>query len=196
MADEYSDDYAKQRCKEIVNNGIVTEEDKLFLEELIKEHPHYVEKMGKGIKEFFIKKVWHQGKVMHILRTDGTITDFSYMKCVYPHISSRIGRIKLACRNAIVPTIKAFKKKEDTVVHHSKISFSRISDDWIKTQNINHLKTEVARIGRRKSMKFKDDKIAESFVEYHNKVAHLVELTKEEHHLLHEAYKGAERGDE
>lgn len=79
-----------------------------FILELLLRHPRYEQKRGSGIAGIRIDP--HMGKrCFTIVRTDGSETDFSYLKCVsYP--SPRTEFMK-ACRFAVLPDILEFRSK-------------------------------------------------------------------------------------
>jgi|KBSMisStaDraftv2_1062788.scaffolds.fasta_scaffold2098083_2 hypothetical protein len=60
----------------------VSGEDAQDLAELIKRHKDVAEKVGKGMRAFKIIKDEYKGRCFGIERVDGTIVDFSYIRCV------------------------------------------------------------------------------------------------------------------
>lgn len=64
---------------------VIGEPHHSFLCQLVKRHPEAAEKIGPGIKHFkVISNYVHRTPCFCLVRTDGTFTDFSYMKCITP----------------------------------------------------------------------------------------------------------------
>ena len=55
-----------------------------FLHALILRHPEAETKVGCGISRFYVDHDGFKGKCFHLLRTDGTRTDFSFKSCIKP----------------------------------------------------------------------------------------------------------------
>lgn len=60
----------------------VTGTDASDLDALIRRHKDVAEKIGSGIHSFKVIKDEYQGRCFGIERTDGTMVDFSYIRCV------------------------------------------------------------------------------------------------------------------
>jgi len=170
----------KKRCQEILNRGNILEEDKQFLFELIKNHPEFELKEGKGISYFFIKKTQWNNNGFWIKRIDGSETDFSYNQCLLPR--TRLQEVKTACRSAIAEDMM-LQARRGYIAHH-EIPFIEIFNLWIKDKNIEKLElngTEDNCV----IIKFKDNLIAEDFRNFHNSIAKIKEITPEEHNQIH-----------
>jgi hypothetical protein len=85
-------------------------EDFRFMVELLSRHPRADEKIGVGIAAIRVEPdpVWGGGMFV-AERRDGSTTDFSYRKCLQP--TTRRGEINIACRQAVVEDIVAFKRE-------------------------------------------------------------------------------------
>lgn len=55
-----------------------------FLHALISRHPEAETKIGCGVSSFYVDHDGFKGKCFHLLRTDGTRTDFSFRSCIKP----------------------------------------------------------------------------------------------------------------
>ena len=53
-----------------------------FLCALISRHPLATEKVGVGIQHFTVEHAAYGTRCFYLTRVDGSITDFSYLKCV------------------------------------------------------------------------------------------------------------------
>ena len=53
-----------------------------FLSALISRHPHFKEKVGKGIDHFTVENHVRGRRCLCLTRIDGTKTDFSFFECV------------------------------------------------------------------------------------------------------------------
>lgn len=73
----FSEMLGRYRPRENVNNV-----DAAFLRDLIKRHPHSAAKIGLGIADFEVRTKKHGAKCFHIVRSDGTVEEFSYKRCI------------------------------------------------------------------------------------------------------------------
>lgn len=170
----------KKRCQEILNRGFILESDILFLNDIIKNHPEYELKEGKGILYFFIKKTQWNSNGFWIKRIDGSETDFSYNQCLLPR--THLQEVKSACRYAIAEDM-ILQARRGYIAHH-EIPFIEIFNLWIKDKDIENLElndTEDNCV----IIKFKDNKISEDFRIFHNSIAKIKEITPEEHKQIH-----------
>lgn len=60
----------------------VNEEDACFLALALENHPEAKEKIGPGIKGFFVRRADYSTQCFWVERTDGTEVKFSYKSCV------------------------------------------------------------------------------------------------------------------
>jgi hypothetical protein len=181
----------QKRCQEILKKGIILEEEKEFLNELIKNHPDYDLKKGKGILDFFIKMTEWGTKGFWIKRVDGSETDFSYKQCLTPR--TYIQEIKTACRNAIEKDIIS-QKIEGFIAHHKEIPFIEIFNLWIKNKNPKELELEETKDNQVK-IKFKDINTSEDFRKFHNSIAKIELVSEEEHNQIHFGKKEENKDD-
>jgi len=81
-----------------------------FIDELIKWHPKYIEKVGTGVKEYFIDMVppYNKHPGLYIVRKDNTISNISWNKCI--RIPTRIEEVNRAARGEIRQQICDFRK--------------------------------------------------------------------------------------
>lgn len=174
-----------RKCQFILHKKIMDKGDKQFLHTLIKLHPNYEKKKGCGIKDFVVKPTIYNSIGFFIIRNDGSTTDFSYKQCISPR--TKLTKIRLACRSAIRPYIKKFKTDRDKIIHHIKL-FSEIVNVWLQTnKNIDLTinKTE----DNCQEIFFINQQTINSFIKFHNKMAKIVEISKEEHKLIHNGEK-------
>lgn len=80
-----------------------------FLVELLKRHPEREKKAGVGIRAFRVTTSEYKNRCFEILRTDGSTTDFSFMKCVTE--KSDWGEFMGALREAVGRQIWEAKEK-------------------------------------------------------------------------------------
>lgn len=74
--------YYKNMLNKYAHNNIVNNKDKNDLLKLIKYHPNYYIKIGKGIKDFIVKHNRYGSICFNIIRIDNTKDDFSFYKCI------------------------------------------------------------------------------------------------------------------
>jgi len=67
--------------------------DQEFMMSLLKKHPSAAKKIGTGVQSIYVdrNKCWPDNRCFHIVRVDGTRTEFSYLKCLGLIQSSRKG---------------------------------------------------------------------------------------------------------
>jgi len=170
----------KKKCQELLEKGYLEKEDKEFLNELLKEHPNYEIKKGCGIKDFFIKKTYWKHNGFYIKRIDGSETDFSYRQCLLPR--TQIQKIKMACRTAI--SFDMINSVSPGNIAHHEIPFIDIFNLWIKDKNLDKLEIEESK-DNQVMVNFKDKNIAEDFRLFHNSIAKIKEMNREEHKNFH-----------
>ena len=183
-----------KRCKSILYGPPPTEDDKKFLMKILLMHPNASEKIGCGVKDFFVGKgcFW-------LVRQDNSTTDFSYIKCLqgkhYPlqefsmccraAVSEYVFYIKLKLYNEqnvdgfIVCPISGQKVDFSNIhIDHHKPKFREIVRSFIKDNNIEVSSDMVARGDKQLGIKFRDIELAKRFLEYHNKIATFRLLSK------------------
>lgn len=79
---------AKAYVREILNRydlrTRITGDDAEFLVSLFLRHPRRFEKLGgHSISSFEVRPHKHRTRAFHLVRTDGMVVDFSYLKCIY-----------------------------------------------------------------------------------------------------------------
>jgi hypothetical protein len=84
------------------------EDDLEFMIEVLKHHPRADEKIGVGVRGIRVQREAQWGTMQFaVIRTDGSDTDFSFKKCLYP--VSRLQVFKKACRDLVANRIKQFR---------------------------------------------------------------------------------------
>jgi len=178
-----------------------------FVAELLKGHPEYEKKIGKGIKDIIVRTdtQWQKTKCFHIVRVDGTETDFSYLNCIDNDTHQEPIKIfKLSARSAIADQIiqhlvnyknKTIDKEgcvldekmrvkikyvEATVDHTPPMTFNKIVEDFITIKNVNPAQIEYIGFGDNEYRKqFKDELLRKEFSVYHRQVAKLRVVSKQ-----------------
>jgi len=92
-------------------NVAIDNTDLHYISELLKRHPEYDKKIGSGIQEIVIKLdgKWYKTRCFHIIRTDGTQTDFSYLHCINNDTSREpIKMFKASARSAVEEQIRSY----------------------------------------------------------------------------------------
>jgi len=155
-----------------------------YILEILKGHPNYIKKIGKGVSYFKKEKNRFGKYYLKLKRKDGSSTDFSYYKCFYKP-TKRTELIKIF-RKLIEPQILEFRKNyRNLIVHHENPTFKEIFEKWEKINNINIEKIKLIRKDNQFLPDIEDEKIIYSFINYHKKVANLLLVTKEEHKRIH-----------
>jgi hypothetical protein len=173
---------------------ILNENDKSDVLELLKLHPNFEEKNKSGIQGFKVDKVRFNTKCFHIIKSDSTLSAFSYTKCINGN-QSFTTKFSRTCREIIQGDLRNVKQKyfsdnsvkgqvkcqetselclwEELVVDHRQPNtFSIIVDRFIEVNRIDILKVEyVEKIDA--VYEFKEFELAEKFRQYHKQKANL-----------------------
>jgi len=158
-------------------------------------HPRADEKLGSGVKSIKINRgLYSSNRCFHILRTDGSIEDFSIGKCINGD-HSPFHKFCIASRKAVEVDLRNFKLEyfkengnndkvvcsatkekinfdESHVDHREPLTFSAIVHFFVKANNIDLSSVEYLNEGTYGNQ-FKEDKIAEKFRIWHRDTAKL-----------------------
>ena len=188
------------RCKQILNEkGIISEDNKSFLLDVFKNHREWILKKGKGIINIYTDTAKHEKsynqKCFYLVRNDGSVTDISYIKSIYP--PSKKTDISNACRYAVREEIENYKKNQiifgatrcaitneilkynNTHIDHFDMSFKDLVKIWLKDKNVDDIYLSINKNKDLESKKyFKDLNLNTSFLDFHNKNTNLRAVTK------------------
>jgi hypothetical protein len=159
-------------------------------------HPKADEKVGSGVKSIKIGQGFYSSnRCFHVIRTDGSVEDFSIAKCIDGD-HSPFYKFCIACRRAVEADLRAMKVKyfeengdrESKVVcpitkekisfneahidHREPFTFSSIVHFFIKANTINPIEVEYLTEGKYGN-EFKDNALAEKFRIWHSENAKL-----------------------
>jgi hypothetical protein len=82
--------------------------DFYFMRDLLDQHPEAEQKIGVGVAKIFVDTAgMYSTKCFHVLRRDGTKTDFSYSECLAE--TSHKNKVRRAFRFSVDPYILDFK---------------------------------------------------------------------------------------
>lgn len=107
-------DAAKKRIQAMLGGYqpgmIVNAFDSLILCDLVQRHPNAEQKIGAGIAGFRVIRnpEYPSSKCFALVRTDGSVTDFSYNECLRPTPPNQ--KAKNGFRSAIMTDILQFKQ--------------------------------------------------------------------------------------
>lgn len=195
-------DSLKKRCMKILNSYKVGDRLDMFDEEFMIDFFTQLAKSnklkGKKIVEIYVRKSAKFPKLQFwIKREDGTETDISYPKCIYP--PKKIDEISAACRRAVESIITEYKFKhvypttsdlsglsiecpDEAEVDHYDMDFVELLNNWV-LQNGGE-ESIYSKINETEDgseiTEFTDRALIESFVQYHNSHTHLRLITVEE----------------
>ncbi|MEY9906097.1 hypothetical protein ABIA35_002314 [Catenulispora sp. MAP12-49] len=106
---------AQQACRDLLYRyppGSVIDDpsDEAFLHDLLELHQDAAGKRGVGIDHFEVRltEEFHQPGFF-IIRVDGTVTDFSFLRCLTP--ATHRDRVLTAMRRAVKDQVVAFKQE-------------------------------------------------------------------------------------
>jgi len=133
----------------------ITGDDDVFVRDLIALHPATHEKVGCGIDHIEIRldAEYKKNPCFYIIRTDGSGTDVSYIKCVDGESRRRL--VRPALRTAILPQIQRFKELQFSrgplacpytheplaietchVDHLPPMTFETVVTQWLKQESL------------------------------------------------------------
>lgn len=112
-------------------------------------HPDLTQKVGVGIAAVDIRPALHGTRCFHVIRADGSSTDFSYLKCLSAPTPRQ--EVHSACRNALKADhdlVKTYRlaaspfceltgmpiTAENSHVHHAPPMFDNIADSFAEQQ--------------------------------------------------------------
>lgn len=110
---------ATEYFKGVLNNTPLGEPIRDFdthmrLLSLLSRHPRSERKVGCGVNMFIVSKAPYGGfgsRCFHVVREDGSSTDFSYMTCIKGKVKTLHQEYLDAARHAIEPYVFAFRDK-------------------------------------------------------------------------------------
>lgn len=180
---------------EFLNSG---DEDILY--ELLQRHPEADQKIGVGVQAFFRNKSPdHPTSCFHLLRIDGSTTDFGYPTCITGRAPSLHHAFYEACRRSVVAELMVQKQRlfdmspngiqcvrtgELTTIHtseyrHTEPRFRDIVMGFIQMKN---LVIDSSMVTDSQDMQyttvFTDQTMAVDFINYHATVAGLAIFKK------------------
>lgn len=189
----------KSQCRQILYDaelGVSLNDcDQHFLCGVLELHPEADQKFGVGVDYFYVKRNEYGGRTFWLRRTDGSETDFSFMRCVSAaHAMTDFAK---ACRTAVVQDILAFKNLvfdgvdfvtcpivgerifRDTchIDHAPPYTFDRIVQEFTLLLENPLQEVEETRDGETVT-RFRNDEVAEQFREFHNSHASLRAISK------------------
>lgn len=161
-----------ERCRKILHNQTeVTGEDFDFIMQILNRHTEADRKIGCGVKRIWTDQnpVYTHTKCFYLERFDGTTTDFSFTHCVSPKDD-----FKSACRNAIHPQIREFRKlnnmSRDRHADHHPESFDSLLSRFVKEHGkCKVIPTEDNKIG----CFLADENYKQKWCEFHKQEAKL-----------------------
>ena len=157
----------KKDCENFTRNKITAlgcceikkeDEDYIFFDDLLKNHPKYYEKVGVGIDYFYIQRnrINKKSYQTMIKRTDGTDVDFSWTYCCKFKERTVNDYLIRAMREAISKDTIVFKQNSKLIcnicnnkndeyynyhVDHSEPSFKNLSTTFLNNTTLSIPKT-------------------------------------------------------
>lgn len=153
-----------------------------------------LEKIGCGVRRIWVDNNEFSGRGFFLERIDGSITEFSYLKCFSGHTrrakkSQHLKDIEAACRTAILRD-KPFKDDGECHAHHEGVPFKDLVGGFLKEHILDPRDIEIDGYqDMRESKQFKDPALAEAFRDYHQRHARIEVISIEEHRSRHRTLK-------
>ena len=169
----------------------INDEDSKLLFELIQRHPD--DKIGVGISYFYRNRNPEQPtSCFHIMRTNGELTDFSYLRCIRRTKPTPQEYYYRACRFSVSPYLT---QKKNELFDQGPVYCSATGEEVTKeTSEYRHtepaFKTLIANFAEEKgitvsrdlfvedqdmqyNVRFIDARISQNFIKYHKEHANL-----------------------
>ena len=165
-------------------NQRLSENDLSFLLDLMKQTEHGRKKIGKGISKIVVENTPYGYKGFTVYRVDGSKDDFSYRKIVPNTTRKKYSNHEKDVIGAFRDLVRPRDKAKGSHVHHDGELFSSILSNYLQDYNLDLENIEL--IEPLHGIKaIKDSVVRNTFVEYHNQRAVLIEMTAEEHIKIH-----------
>ena len=171
----------------------LTGDEDIFIRDLIALHPATEDKIGCGISHIEIRTDPNYGttRCFYIVRTDGSDTDVSYIKCIDGEKLRQL--LRPALRNAILAQVLHFKQVQfatsfqrcpytdellnfDTchVDHLPPMTFETLVTEWLKLNGLTEADVQITEREDNASTRFMTDvgQVA-SWTSYHQQYAQL-----------------------
>lgn len=178
---------AKNELKLKINNFDPKDQ---FWFDLIKLHPNSIDKIGAGIDSFFVTRNIGGHKQLNIKRIDGSIVDFSFLKCFSRKSKTPKQNLNAAMRTSISNQIKMFKDENfysgfvcglcgvivnDRLNAHVDhiIRFKEISEDFLKDRQVIPLEFDDDPVSNSAAFKREDNGFELDWYLYHARHAKL-----------------------
>jgi len=162
-----------------------------ILADILKLHPDYKEKVGVGVKEFFVRPASYGKRCFGIRRIDGSTTDFSYRKCLS---NSTRALVMSVARGAIVEQMRDCLRKNHVCncgcvaqhAHHSDRSFVTLFRCWLMQSGLSLSDVGMTSNENETETHFTDIEQEKSWQIYHSNNAVLVPLCDQCHKKKHQ----------
>lgn len=180
------------RCKELLNSGNLSYDDKLFLITIFKNHQHWEQKKGSNPKDILIEKTPFGNNCFFILREDGTKTDISYIKSLSnpKHKTSVLSALRYAVKdeifnfknnNVVFGETKCEISKEVLFKHnchidHYDLTFFKLSEIWINKIGLENIKLSDS-VDNSFNVYLLDKELERDFIKFHNNNTNLRAVT-------------------
>lgn len=193
MSKKQKIEYCRHVLKTTINGGEVSDLGRMA--EILSDHPEWESKIGSGLRSIVKRETpYRNNYCFHIVRTDGTETDISFMKAING-INERAIVIK-AMRNAALPSIIEYKQQNytpnvsrcaisgellnDNNVHvdHYDLYFADLAKIYIDQYGLEHIKNDVLDHGEKEYITRFTVERASDFRRFHDANTNLRLLTK------------------
>lgn len=168
----------------------VSQEHFNILYALLQNHPNVKEKIGTGVHYFSVGNGDYGTRCFYIHRNDNTFIDFSFNAC----FGRKVDDFSKAARRAVEPSIKKFRitlpesfpcpidgsaltRWSAHIDHAPPNTFRQIVKQFKKPKDIQYAHDGIG-------VSFIDEKLAESFVAFHDSIATLRGISKEANQKL------------
>jgi hypothetical protein len=170
--------------KSYASNQELSKNDLSFLIALMTQTEHGRKKIGNGISKIVVEDTPHRFKGFTVYRVDGSRDDFSYKKIVPCTSRKKHSNHEKDVIGAFRDLVRHRDKVKGSHIHHDGEPFSEIYQNFLQDYDLDP--EDIKLIEPFHGIKaIKDQVIRQNFIEYHDERAILVEMTAEEHRLIH-----------
>ena len=177
-------DYLQRLLKSYSPGQEHSESDLSFIIALMEQTEHGMKKIDSGILKIVVEKNPYDYNAFTIYRPDGSKDDFSYKKI----IPSTPRKKHSNHENDVIKAFRDSVRPRDTAsgnhAHHEGETFDEIYKAFLEQYNVNP--EEIELIDPLHGIKeIKDPTLKQSFIEFHDERAVLIEMSAEDHMRTH-----------
>jgi hypothetical protein len=188
-------DYFTKLLNSYELGSTLSTEDSVLIFELLQRHPEAEEKIGVGVRSFFINHAPdHPTRCFYIRRLDGSTTEFAIGSCITSNPPTQEQEFYKACRESVRPYLDEEKlariseaggrvtccvtgeevSSDQCEYRHTEPKFKNIVEEFVKLDKLDLKNVALSTGGDMQSTTgFVDETLRDRFIAFHAKRARL-----------------------